>query len=190
MRTDQHGFTLVELVTVIVIVGIMGGLTFAFLSSAANTYRLAVSQQALHGKAWVAVERMMREVQSAVPPQTIPPAPPRPTPVTLPVAGSIGGTLAFDDINKTDPVICAKCVDKSTAITYSLAGNQLIRTGNVSGAHPIASGVTAFTVRHDGNGVVSVQLTLADSSGAVTLSGAAVPFMRVNPNYIPRGTIQ
>lgn len=190
MRTEQHGFTLIELVTVIVIVGIMGGLTFAFLSSGANTYRLAASQQALHGEAWVAVERMVREVQSAIPPQAVPPAPPRLTPVTLPAAGGAGGTLAFDDINKTDPVICAKCEDKSTAITYSLTGNQLMRTGDVSGAHPIASGVTAFTVRHDVNGVVSVQLTLADSSGAVTLAGSAIPFMTVNPNYAPHGTIQ
>ncbi len=190
MRTEQHGFTLIELVTVIVVVGIIGGLTFAFLSSGANTYRLAASQQALHGEAWVAVERIVREVQSAVPPQSIPPAPPRLTPVTLPAAGGTGGTLAFDDITKTDPVICAKCEDRSTAITYSLLGNKLMRTGDVSGARPIASGVTAFTVRHDVNGVIAVQLTLADGSGAFTLSGAAIPFMTVNPNYTPRGTIQ
>lgn len=190
MRTEQHGFTLIELITVIVIVGIMGGLTFAFLSSGANTYRLVAGQQALHSEAWVAVERMMREVQSAIPPQAIPPAAPRLTPVTLPVAGGTGGTLAFEDVNKTDPVLCAKCVDKSTAITYSLTGNKLNRTGNISGSHPIASGVTGFMVRHDSNGMVSVQLTLADSSGAVTLSGSSIPFMAVNPNYTPRGTVR
>ncbi|MBI5637208.1 MAG: prepilin-type N-terminal cleavage/methylation domain-containing protein [Nitrospinae bacterium] len=190
MRMEQHGFTLIELVTVIVIVGIMGGLTFAFLSSAANTCRLAASQQALHGEAWVAVERMVREMRSAVPPPAIPPAPPRLTPVTLPIPGGSGGTLAFDDIQKSDPVKCAKCVDKSTTITYSLAGNQLMRTGDISGAHPIASGVTAFTARHDIDGVISVQLTLADGSGAFTLSGTAIPFMKINPNYTPRGAVQ
>lgn len=186
MRTGGSGFTLIELATVIVIVGVMGGLTFGFLSSGADSYRLAASQNALHDEAWVAVERMMREVQSAIPP----PSPPRLTPITIPAPGGSGGVLAFEDIQKNDPVKCAKCVDKSTTISYSLAGNRLMRTGDISGAHPIASGVTAFTARHDAGGVVSVRLTLADGAGAVTLSGAAIPFMAVNPNYTPRGAVQ
>lgn len=181
---------MIELVTVIVVIGIMGGLTFAFLSSGVNTYRLAVSQQALHDEAWVAVERMMREVQSAVPPQAVPPAPPRLTPVTLPLPGGSGGTLSFEDILKADPLKCAMCVDRSTTITYSLAGNQLMRSGDASGAHSIATSVTAFMVRHDVNGVISVQLSLADSTGAFTLSGSAIPFAKVNPNYTPHWTIR
>ncbi len=190
MRTSQHGFTLIEIITVIIIMGILGSLTFVFLSSASNTFRLAASQQEMQAVAWIAVERMVREVQSAMPPQTVPPAPPRLTPVTLPVPGASGGMLAFDDIQKGDPIICSKCEDRSTSITYSLLGNRLMRTGDISGAHAIASGVTAFTVRHGLDGVVSVQLTLADGYGSFSLSGASIPFMTVNPNYTPREIIK
>ena len=64
---EQRGFTLVELVIVIALLGIISVVTVGFISSSMQGYADLKRRDQLSGAARVAVERMAREVRNALP---------------------------------------------------------------------------------------------------------------------------
>lgn len=66
-RPRAAGFTLVELVIVMVLVGVVGSLGATFVSRAAQTYRASVARAQLADEADVAVRRIARELAASLP---------------------------------------------------------------------------------------------------------------------------
>jgi MSHA biogenesis protein MshO len=65
--TRQHGFTLVELVMVIVIIGVIGGMVAVFMKSPIDAYIDSGRRAALTDVADTVVRRMARDLQGALP---------------------------------------------------------------------------------------------------------------------------
>lgn len=63
----QHGFTLVELVMVIVIMGVIGGMVSVFMKSPIDAYIASARRAALTDVADTTVRRMARDIQKALP---------------------------------------------------------------------------------------------------------------------------
>jgi len=63
----NNGFTLIEMITVIVLLGIMVGILTPFISKAMQAYTHSKARASLVDKGRLALERMAREVHQAVP---------------------------------------------------------------------------------------------------------------------------
>ncbi len=66
-RNPQHGFTLVELVMVIVILGVVGGVVAVFMRAPINAYFSSGRRAAMSDVADTAVRRMSRDIRKALP---------------------------------------------------------------------------------------------------------------------------
>lgn len=63
----QHGFTLVELITVIVLLGIVSVGTFAYLGFGAQIFTDVVGREQMSAQSRFAMERLSRELRNAIP---------------------------------------------------------------------------------------------------------------------------
>jgi prepilin-type N-terminal cleavage/methylation domain-containing protein len=84
----SKGFTLIEMVIVIVILSIVSAITIKFLVDSLRIYTMAVNQKTLFDEGKLAMERMCRDVRDA---RTL----------TTPAAGASGSTLRFTRNNAT-----------------------------------------------------------------------------------------
>lgn len=66
-RTAHHGFTLVELVMVIVIMGVIGGMVSVFMKSPIDAYIASSRRAALTDTADTTVRRMARDIRKSLP---------------------------------------------------------------------------------------------------------------------------
>jgi MSHA biogenesis protein MshO len=67
-RRDKHkGFTLIEMITVIVLLGIIAGILTPFIAKAMQAYTHSKARAVLVAKGRLALERLAREVHQAVP---------------------------------------------------------------------------------------------------------------------------
>jgi len=105
----SRGFTLIEMIMTIVVLGILGVFTFAFFGNYMSTYTQMRDRRNMHQEAVYIIERITRELRDA-------------TTVTS------TSPLSFQIPSPGTPA------DTSTTITYTLSGTQLTRTGNISGA--------------------------------------------------------
>lgn len=67
MRTSQHGFTLIELVMVIVILGVVGGMVAVFMRGPIDAYFASARRAGLTDVADTTVRRMARDIHAALP---------------------------------------------------------------------------------------------------------------------------
>lgn len=146
---QSKGFTLVEIVLTIAIVGIIAGVAAMIIMQGAQTYTTEQSRGEAHQQARFALERMSREARSIRSCGDI----------NAPVNPS--ATLSFTDIT-------------GNAIAFSVAAGNLMR-----GADLLASGVTtAQPFRFLDNagspttscpGIWFIEIDLADAQGAESL---------------------
>jgi len=67
LKRKNEGFTLVELIVVVVLLGILGTATFAFLGFGGNVFRDSVERSALASEGRFIVTRLSRELKNALP---------------------------------------------------------------------------------------------------------------------------
>jgi prepilin-type N-terminal cleavage/methylation domain-containing protein len=133
------GFTLIELIIVIVISSMVSVFTFSFIYNSIQTYRLMRIQRQLHQEASYALERITRELRDAS--------------YNL---NSTGG-ISFTKAHQTP-------ADTNTFVRFYQSGNSLFRCSDaVSGLvclvnpgssptnKPISANVSTFTVQRNTN---------------------------------------
>ncbi|HOW56115.1 MAG TPA: prepilin-type N-terminal cleavage/methylation domain-containing protein [Syntrophorhabdaceae bacterium] len=108
IRSENKGFTLIELITVIAVLSILSIFTFSFIDNAVKTYRLIKEQSPLYADGTYIMERITRELRDA-------------GSVTDPVAGS-SSTLTFKTAHIPPSLIPPKIV------TFRQIGRDLIRS--------------------------------------------------------------
>jgi prepilin-type N-terminal cleavage/methylation domain-containing protein len=159
------GYTLIELVTVIVILGIIGAASFQRLVDALDIFMATSEEVGLAMETGAAMERIARELA-----HTSPLAPGAET-VISPAMGATSNSLVFTRPS-ADAGRCAACVDHSTSVTFAFdPQNQRVnRASAQSGVAVLLDNVVSFTVLASSdvkeNRVFTITITRKASSRA------------------------
>lgn len=151
VRFDQRGFTMVELVIVIVLVGVIAMTASILIGQAAKTYQSSDNYSAISNQGRLALEMMAREIRLLRSPADI-------------TSSCAAATTA---LNFTDT--------NGTPVTYSFAGSTLS-----AGGVPLADNLTAFTITYYDKSnsptnicgsawSIAVSLTAAQGSDSLTM---------------------
>lgn len=133
IRDDSRAFTIIELVTVILVLSILGLFSFSFIDNAIKTYGLVKQQSPLYADGTYIMERITRELNDA-------------TVVTSPGAGSSSSRL---ELTRAHPSI--------TSVVFEQDGRILKRNGTVIGAN-----IQAFNASRSAtvDGTITIELTM------------------------------
>jgi prepilin-type N-terminal cleavage/methylation domain-containing protein len=160
----QRGFTLIEIIVVIVILAIVSGITVKFVIDGLRIYTMTVNQKTLFDEGKLALERMCRDIRDA-------------RSITGVTASSI--TFVRDDATAQD-------IAGETIIFQRNAGANTLEKVKASPAatSTMASNVTAFAVTNATNEIL-LTLTLQLTTGEnVTLQTKVYPKnLAKNLNY-------
>jgi prepilin-type N-terminal cleavage/methylation domain-containing protein len=152
----SRGFTLIEIIVVIVVLAIVSAITIKFLTDSLRIYTMTVNQKTLLDEGKMALERMCRDIRDA---------------------RSITGTTATSiTFTRNDATVQDGAGEN---IRFDLNGNTLRKVKNAGGApeNPIAmaDSVSTFTVTNATN-EIQLQLTLSLASGEnVTIQTKVYP---------------
>lgn len=137
----EGGHSLVELILVIVLLGILVGFSFQFLSGGIDTYIVArdIADTSQQGK--IALERIAREARFA-----------RQSTISITT-----GSISFTKFTGTP-------LDTNLDVTFSLSNGNLRRTSGGT-AVTLAENVTSFIPSQDSDGDIKLQLTLEKGDG-------------------------
>lgn len=143
----QAGFTLIEVIIVVILTGILGTFTFYILSGSTRTFATMATRKERADDAVLALEKISREVRDA-------------KTVTSPADTTEGSTLTFTKKN-------ASGNDTSTNISYSLEGTELRRVstgGSNPGTAVVAKNVSSFTASKDASNRIVIKLAFSSGS--------------------------
>jgi prepilin-type N-terminal cleavage/methylation domain-containing protein len=162
IENSKKGFTMIELVTVIVVLSILGLFTFSFIEHASKTYLLGKGQSALYLDGVYIMERITRELSDA-------------TTITVPSsAGPTSHTLTF---NKVHP--------SAMAVTFTKSDRDLTRNDVIMGRNIKTFNVTKSLPSGALNETIEIVLEI-DS-----LNDASIPAFSITttitPNNYPGG---
>src|SRR3990172_9619010 len=155
----QRGFTLIEVIVVIVILSIVSAITINFLINSLKMYTMTVNQKTLFDEGKLALERMCRDIRDG-------------RSITSPASGGSGSLITFIRNNATAQDVAAE------SITFQLTGSTLEKIkSSPSATSAMAANVSTFTVtRGATNDEITIVLTLSLSSGEnVTLQTKVYP---------------
>jgi prepilin-type N-terminal cleavage/methylation domain-containing protein len=129
------GFTLIEIIVVIVILSIVSGITIKFLVDSMRIYTMTVNQKTLFDEAKLALERMCRDIRDA---------------------RSITGTAASSVTFVRDNATVQDLAGENITFRWNGGANPLEKVKAAVG-YAMASNVNAFAVANATN---EIQLTL------------------------------
>ena len=155
----QRGFTLIEIIIVIVILSIVSAITINFLINSLKIYTMTVNQKTLLDEGKLALERMCRDIRDA-------------RSISSPASGGSGSLITFIRNNATAQDVAAE------SLTFQLTGSTLQKVkSSPSATSTMAANVSTFTVtRGATNDEITIVLTLSLSSGEnVTLQTKVYP---------------
>ena len=102
---NQKGFTLIEMVIVIVLISIIAGVAAMIILEGAKSYQKEVSYSDIHNQGRLAIERMAREIRMIR------------SATAADISTMTASNIVFNDVNGTN-------------IQFSFAGNTISRSGN------------------------------------------------------------
>lgn len=156
---NEKGYTLIEIIIVIVILGIVGGITFQFVAHGVEAFKKSRDRKDLYDQGRLALERMTRELRDAK------------------------EVTASGNDNITFKVAHPSAYGVTEEIKYQLNGTDLERVADPSTATPpypvLASNVSSFTVTPEdiggggGTGTCSINFDGANSGSG---SGSQLTF--------------
>ncbi len=162
----QRGFTLIEIVVVVVILSIVSAITIYFLINSLKIYTITVNQKALLDEGKLALERMCRDIRDA-------------NSISSPAPGGSSSSITFIRNNATAQDVAGE------SITFRLTGSTLEKVkSSPSATSAMAANVSTFAVtRGATNDEITTVLTLSLASGEnVTLQ------TKVYPKNLPKST--
>jgi len=168
---NRRGFTLIEIIIVIVILSIVSAITIKFLVDSLRIYAMTVNQKTLFDEGKLALERICRDLRDA---RTL----------TTPAAGGSGSTLRFTRNNNTAQDFAGEDIRFIWSGTPGTALQKRKSQPSVT-LVDLASNVSAFRVTRGATGVneLTIDLTLSLASGEqVTLR------TKVYPKNLPTNT--
>lgn len=145
---SKKGFTLIEMVIVIVILSIVSSITIYFLINSLEVYTMTVNQKTLLDEGKLALERMCRDIRDA-------------RSITSPASGGSGSLITFTRNNATAQDVAGE------VITFQLNGSTLEKVkASPSVTSAMAANVSTFTVtRGATNDEITIVLTLSLAGG-------------------------
>ncbi|MBP1748429.1 MAG: hypothetical protein H6Q52_968 [Deltaproteobacteria bacterium] len=108
----KKGFTLIELIVVIVVLAILGGFTFSFMDNAVKAYVLVREQDNLYSDGTYIMERIVKELADA-------------KSIERPESGT-GNTLEFTKAHSSS-------YDPALKVTFTKNNRDLLRNTNIIG---------------------------------------------------------
>ena len=142
IRNLERGFTLIEIIIVIVILAIVSGITIKLLTDSLRIYTMTVNQKNLFDEGKLALERMCRDIRDA-------------RSITTPLAGASGSLITFTRNNATAQDAAAE------NITFQLTGTTLQKVKTLPVAtRSLASDVSTFTVTRGAGANTEITLLL------------------------------
>jgi prepilin-type N-terminal cleavage/methylation domain-containing protein len=155
----QRGFTMIEIIVVIIILSIVSAITIYFMVNSFRIYTMTVNQKSLLDEGKLALERMSRDIRDA-------------RNITTPSGGGSGNLITFTRTHATAQDIA------NESITFRLTGTTLEKVkASPSVASPMAENVSTFTVtRGTTNDEIKLMLILSLTTGEmVTLQTKIYP---------------
>jgi len=152
---NRRGFTLIEIIIVIVILSIVSAITIKFLVDSLRVYTMTVNQKTLFDEGKLALERMCRDIRDA-----------------RSITGSTADSITFVRTNGT-----AQDIAGETIVFQRNAGASTLEKVKASPGvtTTLAANVSAFAVT-DATNEIQLQLTLQLTSGEnVTLQTKVYP---------------
>jgi prepilin-type N-terminal cleavage/methylation domain-containing protein len=152
LKKSSKGFTLIEIIVVIVILSIVSAITIKFLTDSLRIYTMTVNQKTLFDEGKLALERMCRDIRDA-----------------SAITGSTASSVTFTRTHATNPTVGDSAGE---SIRFDVNGTTLRKVKNAGGApeNPIAmaDNVSAFAVTNATN-EIQLQLTLLLASGGTVI---------------------
>ncbi|MGQ9507977.1 MAG: prepilin-type N-terminal cleavage/methylation domain-containing protein [Thermodesulfobacteriota bacterium] len=145
----SKGFTLIEIIIVIVILSIVSAITIYFITSSVKHYVIIVNQKSLLDEGKLALERMCRDLRDA---QSI----------AFPPYGNSSNRIVFQRCHATFGDLA------NETISFRLNGTTLEKVKNSPyGIHPMVSNVSSFSVIRGaaGNEEITLSLSLSLTTG-------------------------
>ena len=137
-KNSSQGFTLIEIIVVIVILSIVSGITIKFLVDSLRIYTMTVNQKALLDEAKLALERMCRDIRDA-----------------NNITGSTASSITFTRTNATAQDAA------NESLTFRLTGSTLEKVKTSPAAvRTMADNVNTFTVTRGADNEITLLLTL------------------------------
>jgi prepilin-type N-terminal cleavage/methylation domain-containing protein len=152
----QRGFSLIEIIIVIVILCIVSGITIKFLVDSMRIYTMTVNQKTLLDEGKLALERMCRDIRDA-------------NSITTPSSGGSSSSGTLLSITRTHTTAQDSAGD---TIQFILSSGTLQRKASTRTTVDLASYVTAITVTRETspNNEITISLTLSHTISGGTLS--------------------
>lgn len=162
-----RGYTLIEMVVVMVLIAILAGFSIQAIILSTETYTITVREYLeLFKEGYLAMDRMVREIRET-----------RPEWITI-AGGSISFTKPADHETPHDP---------SLAVTFAQSGNVIERQ-TASGTFQLTGNVAAgsFIANMNEQSAVTLSFTLSGANSQIPLRSAVYP--RQGPTPIPTPT--